>query len=68
MICQYTNFILTNNSRLDKEKNHKNKIIFFTFIYILTNKQTNKYIKNSGPMPIILYDTIYNIKLQSKLP
>ena len=29
---QYTNFILTNDSGLDKEE--KNKMLFFTFIFI----------------------------------
>ena len=31
---KYTNFTLTNGSELDKEEKNKNKILFFTFIFI----------------------------------
>ena len=31
---KYTNFILTNDSELDKEEKNKNKMLFFTFIFI----------------------------------
>ena len=48
---KYTNFILTIDSGLDKEEKIKNKMIFFTFIFIslLGKLEENKYIKkNSG--------------------